>query len=302
MAICESRGKKAHEFVARSPMERVLLAFRDSLRTFEFRRLVNSHDLLGFDIYHFHGGIGFFRDARWARRLAQMGKTIICNYHGPDLRSRGVIPEIDRISHLNITNEFDLIDFHPDLHYIPIPYEPGDIKPRMPPDSPLRIIHTPSVPARKGTHIIEPVLRRIASERRVEVVILTGVSRQRVIEEKQRSHIAVEQIGNLGGTGYGVNSLEALALGMPTVTEFTPEYERFLQGHPFVLANEQTLYTVLNRLINSQDLRRSIGLRGQQWLKEHHGFANVWRVLLSYLRERRPAVAEQLASLSTEVD
>lgn len=295
-AINRTKAAASYHFQPSNPLEWALFKTRDSFRAIEFAGLARRHELYSFDIYHFHGGIDYFRDSRWVKRLASMGKTIVCNYHGPDLRSRGIVAAVDKASALNITNEFDLLELHPDLHYIPIPYDSSPLPAPEPADGPLRIIHTPSVPSAKGTHLIEPVLRRLARERQVEPIILTGVPHQRIIDEKKRSHIAVEQVGNFGGTGYGVNSLETLALGIPTVTEFTPDYERFLREHPFVLADEHTLYESLLELIDNERYRIDMGQKGRQWVREHHGFESVWEVLVGYLRERAPAVADALAA------
>lgn len=285
-AIADTAGSgTTHEFAPRSALERLFLSIRDHLRAPGFARLASRYGLYDFDIYHFHGGIGYFRDSRWVKQLKRRGKTIVCNYHGPDLRTRGVVRAVDDASDLNITNEFDLLDFHPNLHYVPIPYDCSHLPSSTPPAERLRIIHTPSVPAAKGTHLIRPVLERIASERQVDVVILTGVSHERIIEEKSRSHIAIEQVGNFGGTGYGVNSLETLAMRIPTVTEFTPAYEQFLTGHPFVLADADTLHKAVLKLIDNETYRREMGERGRRFVVEHHGFEAVWEVLTGHLAD-----------------
>ena len=109
-----------------------------------------------------------------------------------------------------------------------------------------------------------------------------------------RSHIAIEQVGNFGGTGYGVNSLETLAMGMPTITEFTPQYAAFLTGHPFVLADRNSLYDVLVKLIDDEEYRAAAGSNGRQWVEEHHSFAAVWKTMLGYMDEEMPEVAQRL--------
>jgi glycosyltransferase involved in cell wall biosynthesis len=295
LAIAHVQGSAApHEYRPATVLEALLIALRDALRVVEFSRLARRYDLYGYDLYHFHGGIDYFRNGRWVQRLAALGKPIICNYHGPDLRSRGVVRVVDRLSSLNLTNEFDLLSLHPDLHYIPIPYDCADLPSSTPPAERLRIIHTPSVPAAKGTHLIEPVLRRVAAERRVDYTILSGVSHQRIIAEKARSHIAVEQVGNFGGTGYGVNSLETLAMNLPTITEFTPQYAAFLTNHPFVLVDKDTLYDALIRLVDNDGYRREVGMRGRRWVESQHGFAAVWRTLLDHLGARLPALTRRL--------
>lgn len=285
-----------HEYKQAGAFERIYTGLRDEWRAMEFSGLAKKYDLFGFDIYHFHGGIDFFRDSRWVRKLHSMNKPIVCHYHGPDIRSRGVVKAIDEISGLNLTSEFDLLALHKGLHYLAIPYDCSHLPETTTPGNKIRIIHTPSNPAAKGTHIIEPVLQRISRERDIEFLILTGKSRETILAEKAKSHIAIEQIGNFGGTGYGVNSLETLAMNIPTVTEFTPEYAAFLTHHPFVLANAETLHDVLLKLIDDEEYRMEIGMRGRAWVVENHSFGAVWTAMLGYMKQSMPSVAQALST------
>ncbi len=280
-------------FRPHNALENVFFKFRDNYRSIEFNRLARTYGLYDFDIYHFHGGIDFFRDSRWVKKLAEMGKPILCHYHGPDIRSRGIIREVDRLSSLNLTSEYDLLSLHQGLRYLPIPFDCSHLPESTLQGKKLRIIHTPSNPEAKGTHLIEPVMKRIMKDRDVECVILTGQSHQKIIEEKSRSHIAIEQIGNFGGTGYGVNSLETLAMNMPTLTEFTEDYARFLTDHPFVLVNKDTLYDSLIKLIDDIEYREKIGRLGRSWVVENHSYRSVWKTMLGYMEEAIPQTVEQ---------
>ncbi len=295
--VAAAAGRGAlHEYRPEGALESFYVALRDEWRSIEFGRLAREYDLYGFDIYHFHGGIDFFRDSRWVKKLRAMGKPIVCHYHGPDIRSRGIVKEVDEASNLNLTSEFDLLALHPKLRYLPIPYDCSALPEKATPGGKIRIIHAPSNPAAKGTHLIEPVLARLSTEREIEYAIMTGAPRSRVIEEKSRSHIAIEQIGNFGGTGYGVNSLETLAMNIPTVTEFTPGYASFLTDHPFVLANRETLHDVLLRLIDDEEYRRTAGIRGRAWVTEHHSYGVVWKTMLGSMEDTLPDLARRLKS------
>jgi glycosyltransferase involved in cell wall biosynthesis len=290
----KARQGAVHEYKPANTIERWYLALRDEWRGVEFGRLAKTYDLYGFDVYHFHGGIDFFRDSRWVKKLAAMGKPVVCHYHGPDIRTRGVVAAVDAASSLNLTSEFDLLALHQCLRYLPIPFDCSHLPMHTQTGETIRIVHTPSNPAAKGTHLIEPVLKRLQRERGIEYAVITGASRQRVIEEKMRSHIAIEQVGNFGGTGYGVNSLETLAMNIPTITEFTPDYAAFLTDHPFVLANSATLYGVLARLIDDKEYRDAAGRRGRAWVEANHSFANVWNTMLGYMDETMPKTAAEL--------
>ena len=79
---------------------------------------IDKFDLYDFDIYHFESGMDFLKNEFFVKKLNQLRKTIICHYHGEDLRSRGIMPFIDKASKLNLTNEVDLLSKHPNINYL----------------------------------------------------------------------------------------------------------------------------------------------------------------------------------------
>jgi len=89
-------------------LETSLIKFREKLWESKIQRAIEKYNLFDFDIYQLDGGLGFFRDARIIRKLKCMGKRIICCYTGSDLRVRGVIPEIDKLSDLNIQSNLTI--------------------------------------------------------------------------------------------------------------------------------------------------------------------------------------------------
>ena len=73
-------------------------------------------------IYIILSGVRFYRNCRFAKELSKRNKPIICTYHGQDMRTRGVIKELDQISNLNLTSELDLLSKHPNIEYLFLPY------------------------------------------------------------------------------------------------------------------------------------------------------------------------------------
>ena len=47
--------------------------------------------------------------------------------------------------------------------------------------------------------------------------------------------------GEIGGSGYGKNSIENLSMGVPTFTEFTEDYLKFIKENPFIHSTIETL-------------------------------------------------------------
>ena len=87
-------------------------------------QIFHSND---FDIIHYDGGLDFYRDSRQALKWKKQGKKIVCCYYGSDLRIRGLIKELDEISDLNLTSEYDHLALKKDLKYLFYPYDVSEL-------------------------------------------------------------------------------------------------------------------------------------------------------------------------------
>ena len=276
---------RARVWRPRSGFETLLFALRDTLWAPKIYSVVERHDLLRFDIYHLESGSGFFRDSRIVKKLKAMGKRIVCYYLGTDLRDRGVIPEIDRLSDLNITTEFDHLSLYPGLRFSFLPFEYEDYHVREEENRKLRICHAPRSRALKGSDMIIEVCRQMERKHDVELVLIEGKPHEEAIRIKATCDIAIDQVGDRGGTGYGVNSLETLSMGIPTLTSFTPEFEAFLPDHPFITVTAADLAERLEEVILSPDLRRSKGVEGRRFVEEYHSPEKIVGSIYAIYRE-----------------
>jgi len=269
----------------RNPIEHLYFRFDDWRRAKPVAEALKQYALYDFDIVHYDGGLDFFRDGRIAQQWKHEGKKIVCHYMGSDLRLRGVHPLLDSLSDLNLTNESDHLLLHPDIHYIFIPFDTARYSLRGKENAKLRIIHSPSNRHLKGTRFILPVMERLKHMREVEFVLAENVPHERLLELKMTCDIAIEQVGNLGGTGYGRNSLETLAMGIPTITEMTPEYLAWLPENPFILATPETLLERLLEVIDNPELRMQKKVNGRAWVEQYHAYETVNRRLMSLYKD-----------------
>jgi hypothetical protein len=269
----------------RSRFETLLFTLRDTLAAPRIYGAIDRYDLLSYDIYHLESGVEFFRDARILKKLKAMGKRIVCYYIGTDLRDRGVIPEVDRLSDLNITTEFDHLKLRPDLRFSFLPFEVGDYGPRQTENARLRICHAPRNRSLKGTARIIEAVRQMERKHGVELVLIEGRPHAEAIRIKETCDIAIDQITDLGGTGYGVNSLETLSMGIPTLTSFTPDFQAFLADHPFILVNPENLPDKLEQVILDRDLRRRKGAEGRRFVEKYHDAQAVVKSIYAIYRE-----------------
>jgi len=262
--------------------ERWFFTMRDALWAPFIHRAIARYGLLDYDIYHLESGLGFFRDARIIKRLKARGKRIVCGYHGTDIRQRGVIPEIDRLSDLNLTCELDLLGRHPRMKYLFLPIDLSRFSFSEPRKRVRYIGHAPTNRYFKGSDDIIRICRELERDYDVRLILIENKSHQEALRLKSRCDIFIDQIANLGGWGYGMNSLESLAMGIPTCTNMVAEYEAFLPDHPFIQVDREHLKEQLIRLIQDDRLRRQKARQGREWIKRHHDIGAVMDQLYRY--------------------
>jgi len=254
--------------------EKVLVHFRDFLWKFKVETAIRNYKLDEYDVYQLDGGLDFYRDSRFIERIKAEGKKVICCYTGSDLRTRGVIRRIDQLSEANFTVEFDHLKLHPDIHHVFFPFEVSRFQCITQNNEKIRIGHAPTNRKAKGSDIIIPIMRELTREYNVEAVVIQNLPYSLAIETKQSCDIFIDQIGDLG---YGINSLEALAMGIPCCSCLAPGFAEEYPDHPFVQVNKNNLKAELLRLIQDTELRKELGFKGREWVEKYHDSKKIVR-------------------------
>ncbi len=265
-------------FTPKNALERLYFKMTDWMRKQKIEEAIEKYSLDDYDIIHYDAGLDFYRFPSQALKWKEQGKKIVCCYYGSDLRVRGLIKELDDISDLNITSEYDHLMLKKDIHYLFYPYDPSELPERKNmPGEILRIVHSPTNRKYKGTDLIISVMEKIKKEKKIEFILMENKSREEVLQVKSACDIAIDQVGgSMGGTGYGKAGLETLAMGIPTITNMTDDYARWLPENPFVVANSaDELYKKLSELIGDFNLRKQLGEQGKKWVDKYHGYNSV---------------------------
>jgi hypothetical protein len=273
-----STAATAPFFQPRNFLEKIYFQLEDAKRNKNVFDTIAKYDLDSFDIIHFDGGLDFFRDSRMAKRWKMMGKKIVCCYYGSDLRMRGILREMDELADLNITSEYDHLALKPGIEYVFYPFDPKELPHTIQNETGVvRIIHTPTNRKYKGTEIIIKTIEKIKRHRDIEFILLEKMPRKMVLDVKRTCDICIDQVGgSMGGTGYGKAGIETLAMGIPVISNFTAEYEAWLEENPFIVANDgNMLFDELMRLIDDKEWRRTCGKAGKEWVKKYHGYEPV---------------------------
>ncbi|MBI5059222.1 hypothetical protein HZB60_05490 [candidate division KSB1 bacterium] len=261
---------------------RTLFSLRDALNWPRIRRAIGEHALDSFDVITLDGGLDFTRDARFVRDCRSRGAHIAAFYHGTDLRNRGIIRSADECIELRLTSEWDLLEIDQRLQYLYLPFETSRFAPR---DyrfhRPLRIGHAARNPY-KGTARLRTALDSLSKRHPLEPRWFTDLTHEQVLAQLTEIDIFVDQLTNAGGWGYGMSSVEALAAGVPVITNIPAAMQNRLDDHPFVQADELTVETVLEQLILDEQRCRELSTRGRAWVVGRHDLHSVTDNLYSY--------------------
>jgi glycosyltransferase involved in cell wall biosynthesis len=270
----------------RNRLEAALFKLRDNLIAPKVYRAIQKYQLNTFDIIHLEQGLGFFRDGRVVKQWKQQGKKFVCFYHGTDIRNRGVIPAVEQVADLHLTSEWDLMSMHPKMQYLHLPIDTKQFLVVDVDGDPIRICHAARIPEFKGTQFVIQAVENLKKRYHVELVLMENIPHHQALALKQSSHISVDQLTNLGGWGYGMSSLETLAMGIPTLTNIHPDMEDKIKGHPFIHATPDTVEQELRKLIEDPEYRRQKGREGRAWVEKVHDIEVVTEQLYQYYRSQ----------------
>lgn len=278
-------------------LERMSASERKRTRRRFFEKAVKTYD-----IFHFHFGQTFFRDASDLPLLKKMGKKMVMQHRGSDVRMLSVarsfhnpwvrVKEGKKREEEEIRKRLRLLSKHIDhaivadhelLSYIEPYYKHihllrqfidlsqfDPLYPSVKTREPL-VIHAPTHKYVKGT---EFVLQAIEQLRRdglsFKFQLIEKLTQEEAYRRYREADIIIDQL--LQGS-FGVVSLEAMALGKPVIcyirNDLIPTYPQPL---PIVNANPRTVYEKLKTLITKPELRRSLGEQGRKYVVDHHNW------------------------------
>ncbi|MCK4578799.1 MAG: glycosyltransferase, partial [Candidatus Marinimicrobia bacterium] len=254
--------------------ERAFFAIRDWLWRFKVEPAIKKYDLLDFDVYHFEWGMEFYRHGGFVKRLEQLGKPMIAHYHGQDFRNRGVIPAVDSRVRASLTSEYDLIPRHTNMRYLFLPYDVSAGKPKTALHDPITICHATRSRYFKGSDKIIDVCQRLEKSHGIRFILIENQPHAETMELKRQADIYVDQIADVA-PGYGMNSVETMALGVACCTSMDDAYQQFMPGHPFINVNAENLEKRLLELVQNPGRIMEYGRKAREWAEKRHSLEAV---------------------------
>jgi hypothetical protein len=131
----------------------------------------------------------------------------------------------------------------------------------------IRIVHFPSNPLVKMSHIIMPVLEQLDEKYdNVEIIYKTGIPNDEVLGELERNHILVDCLG----LGYGALGIEAMARGCIIFTGKTGFIENKFPDLPVICSTSQSLLADLENIIQDKEKRMQLSIKSMEFYKKYH--------------------------------
>ena len=150
------------------------------------------------------------------------------------------------------------------------------------------LVHAPTDTGSKGTALFEAALERLADEGLdFEYRPLRDLSNVDMRAQMAAADIVLDQL-HIGW--YGVTTVEAMALGKPSVVYVHPEAEQALgEVLPVAHADPDNVTDVLRAIIKDADHRIELGAQARNFAERHHCAGVVASRLDEIYRELRPA-------------
>ena len=266
--------------------EKVFYFFRDILWDYKIKPLKDF--IYSFDCYFLDGGLGFLRNGKILNDLKKLNKKIVLLYLGSDVRLRGVLPHIEKLTDFIFTTEFDHTFIHPKAQYVPFPFEVDKFnKKEILKNDKITICHAPTKRYLKGTEFLLRAVNELKGKFNFDFLLIENKPHEEVLKIKeQKCDVLVDQLTDFGGFGYGMNSMECLSMGIPSITYINRQYEKFLKVHPFINANKDNIREVLEKILKNPKTLLKKSTESRRWVVKEHNYLNVSKFMLDQLESR----------------
>ena len=141
----------------------------------------------------------------------------------------------------------------------------------------LIITHSPNHRVVKGTAFVIQSIEILMNEGLpVELRLLENKPNSEVLKTlAEESDLHIDQ---LFFDGYGLSALEAMALGIPTIGNFSGQVREFFNRWsfasecPMIIANEETLVGVIRELALNRELLKEISEDSMKYVEKYHSY------------------------------
>jgi len=130
----------------------------------------------------------------------------------------------------------------------------------------IRIIHFPSNPLVKQSHIIIPILNKFINHKNIKIIIDKIYERERMEEELSKAHIQVNALG----TGYNTLPVEAMSYGCVVLNSHPLWFRKNVPEAPVIPIMADTLEDTLRHYINYKPELKEYAEKSIKYYYKYH--------------------------------
>lgn len=234
----------------------------------------------GADVIHMRNGLEGLKRLRPDAFEGKVG--LVCHWHGTKFREEHarLAPEVAETGAIQLVSTLDLAGLAPNLVWCPSPVDIGALKAIAEPIQalrkliePIRVAHAPTNRVVKSTLAIMDAVQALNSDIGLPIVLdlIEKKPWAEVLIRKAHADLLVDQLK----LGYGNNSLEAWAMGIPVIAGVSDQLtrSRMLEKFgflPFYEAAEVNIEKKIADLATDPALRAHWGAIGFDFVSKFH--------------------------------
>lgn len=259
-----------------------------------------------YDVFHFHTGNSLLPANNDLSLLKKLGKKIVMNYWGSDVRRLSVaksknkyvlieldeneiiekMKKISKYVDVVIVPDYELYEnvegFFNRIEIVRATVNLDSLKMKIPEinKSKTTIVHAPSQRNIKGTEHILNAIKQLEKEGyNLDLIIVEKVSHREALQICEESDIIIDQL--LIGS-HGIFAIEAMAMGKPVICYIRDDLiSKYPQELPIVSANPDNIYNKLKMLIDNPKLIVELGGKGRKYAEMYHDSRKIAQQLLT---------------------
>lgn len=260
------------------------------------------------DVFHFHFGRTLVPPHNPDLPLYHaLGRKVVYHYHGCDIRNRShmlsthvrttctdcdpfclprrqkrILAESERHVDAEIVSTPDLLESAPRAQQIHVAAWLADYPWTPARDVPRLVLHAPTNRLIKGTRHVEAAYERLRPRYpSVEFRIVEKLDWRELRTAMGECDLFVDQT-NMGW--YGMVSVEAMAMGRPSLAWIRDDFEPRLRDCPVVRTSEQSLADDIAALLDDAPRRKALGEAGRVYTEREHDAHVIARRLVDLYR------------------
>lgn len=245
------------------------------------------------DIFHFHFGTSLTLDYSDLPLLKELGKKVVMQYWGSDVRMYSKAVKLNRYVKVKNTDEdsikrrLELIskfipdclvdyelaeyvkNYHSNVHYTRVAIDLNKYKfIKETNNKKLLLVHAPTSPEIKGSTFILKAIDELKDKYNFDFKVVQGLPHKEASKIYERADLIIDQI--LIGS-YGVFAVEAMAMGKPVIcwiSDFMKEmYPKEL---PIISANPDNIKEKIEYAIKNKEMLKEIGTKSRVYAEKYH--------------------------------